>query len=167
MVQMVSQQLSLRGTMKRPAFACCSAVSECPSDMLASLQCLDANLAEVNHASISQKHNSPRGSTALHECTARASGQLQGTPLNARYLETARLLLEAGANPFLENSKGESSVQHFFIISPPKAFADCLGVDILWLRYVSGDGSQLGSSLLRSADPETHAAWAPENCAVG
>ena len=71
------------------------------------LQCLEAKLADVNHASLAQKLTSPPGSTALHECAARV-GEESDSPNIRHYFETAKLLLKAGANPFLENSRGKA-----------------------------------------------------------
>lgn len=68
-------------------------------------QCLESGISDVNHVSIACKLTSPRGSTALHECSARAGEDINS--VNWHYMETAKLLLEAGADPFVENSKGE------------------------------------------------------------
>lgn len=71
---------------------------------------LDAGIADANHASCAPKVNSPSGSTALHECTARAAIGSSGGCWP--YLETAWLLLRAGADPFKENSKGLTAVDY-------------------------------------------------------
>ena len=68
------------------------------------MQVLEAGVAEVDHASARAKPGSCRQSTALHECVA----QCKSDPPSSRasdYLEVCRLLLDAGADPFLENGK--------------------------------------------------------------
>lgn len=71
----------------------------------AGVQCLEAEVAEVNHASLRAKPGSCRHSTALHECAAHC-GDDAASQGALNYLEVGKLLLDAGADPFLENAKG-------------------------------------------------------------
>lgn len=65
--------------------------------------------AFVNHLSVSRQGSTADGTTPLHAC---AVMKFRGQVPSDHYLESARVLMLTGGNPYQENASGTFSTAH-------------------------------------------------------